>query len=111
METNDLLDPNIANFKAEEKSLVGGIVIENTLSCDSNTGALIRQLWCTDGRQHSSECAVYADPDGASDVQPGDMIWWLSSTIFWSRLSSSRLEFAERKIRKFGPSFNPRHRR
>lgn len=83
--------------------MIGGTVIENQISACAETGKLRRRLWCVD-RRHADECAVFADPDEAADVQPGDRIWWQSGKIYWTRDGA----FVEREIRKIGFSFDPR---
>lgn len=81
--------------------MVGGTVIENTLTAQSETGHLVRRLWCVDRQR--DECAVYADPEEAADVRPGDEIWWQCGKIMWTR----RPYFEDRQIRKIGYSFTP----
>lgn len=81
--------------------MVGGTVIE-ALAMRDRAGRDVIRLWCMD--RHSDECAVYADPIEASDVRPGDRIWWQSGKIYWTRDSA----FTEREIRKISYSFDPR---
>lgn len=91
--------------------MVGGTVIENVVTRNSETGAFRRRLWCAD-RRSSDECAVFADCHEAEDVQPGDWIWWQSGKIYWTRHvdgdPDKGSEFVEREIRKIGFSFDPR---
>lgn len=84
-------------------TMIGGTVLENRLTTSPNRVA-VRQLWCIDTRNPNDECAVFADPDEAADVRPGDRIWWQSGKIFWSRHG----EFHDKQIKKIGYSFDPR---
>lgn len=84
--------------------MVGGTVIENLLSRCGATHQERRRLWCVD-RRHGDECAVFADPEEARDVIPGDRIWWQGGRIYWTRDGA----FTEREIRKIGFSFDPRN--
>lgn len=90
--------------------MVGGTVIENVVA-DLESGTPARRLWCVERRNPSNECAVFADIDEASDVQPGDLIWWQGGKIFWTRYENPEDEepiFCEREISKIGFSFDPR---
>lgn len=82
--------------------MIGGTVIENALDVQPETQRVVARLWCFSATE--GECAVWADPHEASDVQPGDTIWWQSMEIMWSRGG----EFSDRVIQKVGYSFDPR---